>query len=593
MADIICRWRNGTPKTVVDLVNSLPHEKMSNKDFRIFMQHSQWGSEFFHTPYQLACQLGLYCEAEDGFYYPRFDHDISESEAQEYLEYWMPRYYVPNPYVGRNGFNGITCPTYVLFELYNYAIHHANCTYKEAYETIFQEKPTNNNDIVKNYINNYSKVLHFDANGCLIVTKENPITIFNFMDRSSKKDFFDNFSRNNEHKKINFPRQQIYYGAPGTGKSHKIDEQTNDKNSIRTTFHPDTDYATFVGAYKPMMDAVDEYALDATGKTHKIDYPNGKSSIIYKYEPQVFLKAYVEAWGKHLNKEDGKDNRYYLVIEEINRGNCAQIFGDLFQLLDREDDGFSSYAISPESAITKYLDEEAKSADGKKFSELDFKDVTKERNGVTKTIATADDLRTGKRLVLPPNLYIWATMNTSDQSLFPIDSAFKRRWDWKYVSISNANKGYKIDINGKQYDWWQFLDRVNTCIGKVTSSEDKKLGYFFCKADKDNNTITADRFVNKVIFYIWGDVLKDYEPSELQFTYDNENLSLMTYKDNGNDIAFNFSSFFKADGEVNCDMARKMLENIGLKPIGKNDDGNLQQDANAEDDADKQANDNA
>ena len=97
MADIICRWRNGTPKTVVELVNSLPHNRMTNEAFRQFMQHSPWGNEFFHTPYQLACQLGLYCEAEDGYYYPRFDHDISEKEAQEYLEHWMPRYYVPNP----------------------------------------------------------------------------------------------------------------------------------------------------------------------------------------------------------------------------------------------------------------------------------------------------------------------------------------------------------------------------------------------------------------------------------------------------------------------------------------------------------------
>ena len=194
MADIICRWRNGTPKTVVELVNSLPHKTMPNEEFRLFMQNSVWGSEFFHTPYQLACQLGLYCEAEDGLYYPRFDHDINEDEAKEYLEFWMPRYYVPNPYVGRNGFNDIMCPTYVLYELYKYATRHPNCTYKEAYKAVFQEEPTNNNDIVKNYINNYSKVLYFDSNGYLIITKENPLQTFSFMDRSNKKDFFDNFS---------------------------------------------------------------------------------------------------------------------------------------------------------------------------------------------------------------------------------------------------------------------------------------------------------------------------------------------------------------------------------------------------------------
>lgn len=212
MADIICRWRNGTPKTVVELVNSLPHKTMPNEEFRLFMQNSVWGSEFFHTPYQLACQLGLYCEAEDGLYYPRFDHDINEDEAKEYLEFWMPRYYVPNPYVGRNGFNDIKCPTYVLYELYKYATHHANCTYKEAYKAAFHEEPTNNNDIVKNYINNYSKVLYFDSNGYLTITKENPLITFSFMDRSNKKDFFDNFSKNNEYNNTIAPLQHFFYG---------------------------------------------------------------------------------------------------------------------------------------------------------------------------------------------------------------------------------------------------------------------------------------------------------------------------------------------------------------------------------------------
>lgn len=330
-----------------------------------------------------------------------------------------------------------------------------------------------------------------------------------------------------DKKNDSYPLQRILYGAPGTGKSHKIDEQTNDDNSIRTTFHPDTDYATFVGAYKPMMDTVDEYALDATGETHKIDYPNGKSSIIYKYEPQVFLKAYVEAWKRYLNKQEGVDDSYYLVIEEINRGNCAQIFGDLFQLLDREDNGYSSYAISPESAITKYLAEDAQSADGTKFFDLEFSDVIKKRGGVGKTIATADELKKGEKLVLPPNLYIWATMNTSDQSLFPIDSAFKRRWDWEYVPIKRADKEpeknwiIKVEHDNKTYwcYWWEFLEAINHQIEETTHSEDKQLGYFFAKPKNGENFISTDTFVNKVIFYLWNDVFKDEDSAVFQ--YDN------------------------------------------------------------------------
>lgn len=328
--------------------------------------------------------------------------------------------------------------------------------------------------------------------------------------------------------KCGLPLQTIYYGAPGTGKSHKIDRQTTDNNSIRTTFHPDTDYATFVGAYKPMMEAVDEYALDATGKTHQVVYPNGKKSIAYKFEPQVFLKAYVEAWKRYLNKQEGEDDIYYLVIEEINRGNCAQIFGDLFQLLDREDSGYSSYAISPESAIIKYLAEEAQSADGTKFSGLEFSDVTKVRDGAKKIIATADDLKEGKRLVLPPNLHIWATMNTSDQSLFPIDSAFKRRWDWEYMPIKRAdtkpeNKWtIRVTHDGKTYwcYWWEFLEAINHQIEETTHSEDKQLGYFFAKPTAGKNFISTDTFVNKVIFYLWNDVFKDEDSAVFQ--YDND-----------------------------------------------------------------------
>lgn len=197
MADLICRWRNGTPKTVVELVNSLPHKKMKNDEFRKAMS-LKWQGEFFTAPYQLACQLGLYCEAEDGYYYPRFDHDITENEAQEYLELWLPRYYVPNPYVGKDWFNKILCPTYAIKELYDYVKKHPNAAYAEAYEDVFKERTKNNDDIVKNYINRFSKVLSMDRNGRLNVTDYNPQKIFGFMDRNNKKAFFDKFSINEE-----------------------------------------------------------------------------------------------------------------------------------------------------------------------------------------------------------------------------------------------------------------------------------------------------------------------------------------------------------------------------------------------------------
>ena len=186
MADAICRWRNGTPKTVVELVNSIPHTKMPVDVFRSYMEN-RWGGDFFRTPYQLACQLGLYCEAEDGYYYPRFDHDIDESEAEEYLFFWLPRYYVPNPYTRKDGFQDIECPTFFLKELYEFTLKNPNCTYKDAYEHCFHETAKNNDDIIRNYINNFSRVLSFSKDGILNVTSVNPNIVFRNMDRNNKK----------------------------------------------------------------------------------------------------------------------------------------------------------------------------------------------------------------------------------------------------------------------------------------------------------------------------------------------------------------------------------------------------------------------
>lgn len=272
--------------------------------------------------------------------------------------------------------------------------------------------------------------------------------------------------------------QMIFFGSPGTGKSNTIEERTNDTNRIRTTFHPDSDYSTFVGAYKPTM--------EETGELH----PNGdkKSIITYSFVPQAFLKAYVNAW--MIQEKEKEPHPYYLVIEEINRGNCAQIFGDLFQLLDRGPNRDSKYDITPDDDIRRHLADQ-------------FKDCTN----------LPTDIKAGEKMRLPNNLYIWATMNTSDQSLFPIDSAFKRRWDWEYVPIEDGKKGFYIDIDGKKYDWWNFIETINKKIDSITGSEDKKLGYWFAKPAGDSIVITQKQFISKVLFYLWNDVYKDYADS--------------------------------------------------------------------------------
>ena len=374
--------------------------------------------------------------------------------------------------------------------------------------------------------------------------------------------------------------QQIFYGAPGTGKSHTINEITEQQpkeNVYRTTFHPDSDYSTFVGCYKPtkvktrkqqrmnlsLEDLAKElgsyYSNEELGKISGIQkfcyeyypYIDGEymsvnvtkllelagipkdynveinkyvkfchlfpkqdpTKITYEFVPQSFTKAYIRAWQT--------EEPVYLVIEEINRGNCAQIFGDLFQLLDRKN-GVSEYPIKADNDLALYIAE--------KLSDSTRTDIPKL-------------IKNGEELMLPSNLYIWATMNTSDQSLFPIDSAFKRRWEWKYVPIAQgydketgALLDWNIKIGNKTYNWWKFLQAINQHIGDITHSEDKKLGYFFCKAE--NDIISAETFVGKVLFYLWNDVYKDYDHSPAFFRDENGKL-------------IEFSEYYKQDDKYN------------------------------------------
>ena len=333
--------------------------------------------------------------------------------------------------------------------------------------------------------------------------------------------------------------QQIFYGAPGTGKSHAVKMETEawEKRGrvVRTTFHPDSDYSTFVGAYKPTTESVQRYDINNKPMTRD-GVPVMEQSITYEFVEQAFLQAYIDAWK---NREEPE----CLIIEEINRGNCAQIFGDLFQLLDRGDNGFSEYAIRADKDLQKHLCKA-------------FEDVE---------IADYPNVKTGKELLLPSNLYIRATMNTSDQSLFPIDSAFKRRWDWKYVPIAKGNdKGkelnWMIEADGDLYDWWTFVKTINKHVFETTNSEDKQLGFFFCKAKDD--IISAETFVCKVIFYLWNDVFKDFGFDDKIFEdredHDNPKLS--------------FDKFYMANGKVHEGKIRMFLDNLGMMPIEESEE---------------------
>ena len=357
--------------------------------------------------------------------------------------------------------------------------------------------------------------------------------------------------------------QQIYYGAPGTGKSHIINEITERESVIRTTFHPDSDYSTFVGAYKPTTKEIT--MRDLSG--HPI-VEGGKvlteDKIVYEFVEQAFLQAYVQAWKYYAEAEaDAEPKKQFLVIEEINRGNCAQIFGDLFQLLDRNNAGFSDYPVNADNDMRKQL---AKAFKGLSVAQAaSINSCYKGKDVVSKVIS-------GEILLLPNNLYIWATMNTSDQSLFPIDSAFKRRWDWQYIPISKGMENgtelnWRIVADTKQYDWWSFLTKINDRIGSVPGlGEDKKLGFFFCKAT--NGIISAETFVGKVVFYLWNDVFRSVGYDDAMFQdADNSELS--------------FSKFYATDANgktiVRKDKVERFLTNLGVEEVVETEDAETEE----------------
>lgn len=699
MADLICRWRNPYVKTIVELVKVLPHEVMPSDEYRTIIE-KRWPG-FLRTAYQLACQVGLYYESDDGFYYPRFYHDIEEDEANAYMQNWIRKYYVPNPYT--KSMTSLQHPQPFLASIIGYIYEHPE--EKELHsilENVFQED-IGNIDIISNVLNTYTDLMNVDSSGNIELTVKAKDFMKQYNDRNDKKAFFDNFSEDvtetsqeeklrqisaatflkkalsivieedpnlsklealgiyketskqlkingfylwrkkddlplrlddvhqdleieyegqayvmylewtpasmeeqffpvfnrayngmfkmekdgNEYvlyklsqfrkdSKPNGPLQQIFYGAPGTGKSHEVDriikkemlshidsDEEKENHIFRTTFHPESDYSSFVGCYKPrrlkakskapLNLSIDDlanilksyYEEESTGKVvglqkfcfeysmyldgsykavnytdllnragipdtysreiqkyinyNKLLPKQDDNEITYDFTAQAFTNAYVAAW-------QNPSEKYFLVIEELSRGNCAAIFGDIFQLLDRDEENnyISKYKIEPDADLKDYLE-------GKLGSD---------HNGIK------DGLR------LPGNLYIWATMNTSDKSIFPMDSAFKRRWRWRYQKISygtcNESANYTFAVAGKERKWVSFLAKINKAIKDKTDSEDKQMGDFFIKGKIDEET-----FIDKVMFYLWSEIGKEnFKTNDALFLYKDEN---------GNEKDFSFN----------------------------------------------------
>lgn len=307
------------------------------------------------------------------------------------------------------------------------------------------------------------------------------------------------------------PAQTIYYGVPGCGKSNKIDEETintSDEQKMRVVFHPEYTNADFVGQILPT---------------------NVDGNIEYKFRPgplsKILRRAYLHP-----------DKKYYLIVEEINRGNAAAIFGEYFQLLDRiaakkevpangytYTEGWSSYSIENEF-INWYIRENLYADVNHKLQNEDDGIAKKSDYESQKAIEIGNlhfSVNTGIRL--PPNLSILATMNTSDQNVFILDNAFQRRWDMVLVKneFGDDSENQKLaTIENSDITWETFQKTINEKISQFSKENnfssmiDKRLGCWFVKAVPDKNDangkyiITEDSFKNKILKYLWDDAFK-------------------------------------------------------------------------------------
>lgn len=305
-------------------------------------------------------------------------------------------------------------------------------------------------------------------------------------------------------------RNLIYFGAPGTGKSHELNrnvEELFQKRHERVTFYPTYSYAQFVGCYKPVMKPTE----------------GGQEEIAYEFVPGPFLRVLVNAL-KEPSKENGN---WCLVIEEINRANAAAVFGDVFQLLDRatkdsakdcvhQGEGESKYEVTASEDVKKFLQEEFK---GCPRPEEGDSEEAKQRNPLffLKVVFKKDN--EGKetkdwgscRLRIPSNMCIWATMNSADQGVFPMDTAFKRRWEFKYVDIDNGEdscSGWKVEWKGNGYEWNNLRKFVNGILALHRVNEDKLMGTHFVSPTNDPPTISEKSFKAKVLMYLWEDAAR-------------------------------------------------------------------------------------
>lgn len=302
-------------------------------------------------------------------------------------------------------------------------------------------------------------------------------TIYHEVNKQLERGLKSNNVASDSSKK--FSKNRIIFGAPGTGKSFLLNEdrkvllgEENEKDYERVTFHPDYSYASFVGTYKPVM----------------VKNADGRKEISYEFTPGPFLRVLVKALKNAITNEA---KLYLLIIEEINRANVAAVFGDVFQLLDRDADGVSEFAIATSEDLRVYLAKEL---------------------GVDECEVES--------IKLPGNMFIWATMNSADQGVYPMDTAFKRRWEFEYLSIDAKEEAivdwqFKDARSDAMYSWNNLRKAINDKLIELKVNEDKLLGPFFLKkTDFDSYDKFKAVFSSKVLMYLFEDAAR-HRRSEL------------------------------------------------------------------------------
>lgn len=535
------RFRNFTLDNLKALLDVYPDQART-------MEWSEAANEieiispgYKRTAYQQACQFGLEDRGESSFRVQNYLYTFDDNNLNRYLEFWLKIYFAPNPYVKADD-DSILIYCEMVKEILN--AQNNEVKYADFFNSRIGGK---SEDILLNAVKSFAepiKVKKLNGEDILFIEtdeierarrevayiEENlPIG-----DSGSRKEFFDRFSYENFCKffgiDTTLPDDEefmtkttsvvrktgaeniLLYGVPGAGKSHTIKTQycPDDKYMERVVFHPDYTYSDFVGQILPRVEKTEE-----------------GDKLKYVFTPGPFTKMLIKA-------EQDPVNYYYLIIEELNRGNAPAIFGEIFQLLDRKDeeDGYLPSEIGEsEYGISNY-------------------DVAREVYG--------DETHQVK---IPSNMYVLATMNTADQNVFTLDTAFQRRWNMKQIENRfDVSEHSKDQIDGTNVTWGAFATVINELVIDINvdmaSSEDKRLGTYFAKKKE----LSVDRFPEKVLKYLWDDAFKMDKESVFKSDYKSLEEVVVAYE--------------KAEGDklstvLRLEVYKKMLAK--LETTGEND----------------------